>query len=71
MSYFGYHNWRAHGRRVTLHRGDCSHCRDGQGQKGGTDPANGRWLGPFTSEPAAVAGAQRTGDPIRRCRVCL
>lgn len=34
MDYWAYENWRANGHVTKVHRGDCSHCNDGRGQKG-------------------------------------
>jgi len=70
MSYWVYENWRAHGHRATVHRGDCGHCNDGAGQRGGTRGDNGRWLGPYKSAADADAVARATGSETRRCGSC-
>ena len=34
-SSWAYENWRAHGHRATVHRGECSMCNEGAGVHGG------------------------------------
>ena len=74
--YYAYENWRANGgHSVTkVHRHDCKFCNNGQGFRGGTDPANGRWfyLGKFTSpEDASVAARdQVSGGTVQCCGIC-
>lgn len=70
MTYWVYENWRAHGHRSTVHRGECGHCNEGTGQSGGTRPDNGRWLGPFGSPSDAVTAARATGGADRLCGSC-
>jgi len=70
VEFWVYENWRAHGHRATVHRGDCAHCNHGSGQHGGTRSDNGRWLGPFTTVANVEASAGRTGAEVRRCRTC-
>lgn len=65
-----YENWRAHGHRATIHRGECGSCKAGAGRAGGTAPTNGRWLGPFNSGAAAGHAAGCTGAEVRRCSMC-
>lgn len=61
MTYWVYENWRAHGHRATVHRGECGHCNDGSGQGGGTRADNGQWLGPYKAADEAAAAARATG----------
>lgn len=68
--YWIYENWRAHGHVAKVHSAYCSHCKGGVGQAGGTDPANGRWLGPFATLQSAEAAGARTGSDVRRCGHC-
>ena len=64
MSYWVDENLRANGHRATVHRSECGHCNDGNGQGGGTRSDNGQWLGPFvTVEEAAAAARPRTATP--------
>jgi hypothetical protein len=66
--FFIYENWRAHGRRATVHRGECSYCNDGRGVRGGTRPNNGKWHGPFDNFNAADNTARR--GERRLCGSC-
>jgi hypothetical protein len=68
--FFVYENWRAHGQRATVHRGECSYCNDGRGARGGTRPDNGRWHGPFDNFNAADNTALRCGGERRLCGSC-
>ena len=47
MTYYVYENWRAGPHKVVIHHATCGSCNSGQGARGGTDPANGRWHGPY------------------------
>lgn len=71
MSYWAYENWRANGHQARIHRGDCGHCNEVSGQKGGTRSDNGRWIGPFsTAEEAEAAALQAGVTAPRRCNSC-
>lgn len=70
VSFWVYENWRAHGRRATVHRAECGHCNNGDGQRGGTRSDNGLWHGPFSSVIEAEEQARRTGGEHRRCGSC-
>jgi F-type H+-transporting ATPase subunit beta len=69
-SFWAYENWRAHGHRATIHRGECSMCSQGGGVHGGGQTPNGKWHGPFSSYSAARSEASRTGAEVRDCRKC-
>lgn len=65
---------------ATVHRGDCGHCKHGQGTQGrGTSTPNGRWHGPFrrrtTAEVISRAVADDYGNAdvwtVGVCPVCL
>ncbi len=75
MRFYAYENWRAHGHRMTIHRGDCPFCNDGRGQAGGTTADNGEWhqLPESTDAETATAAARslRAAPTIRLCRRCL
>jgi hypothetical protein len=70
VSYWVYENWRAHGQRATVHRGDCGHCNDGAGQRGGTRSDNGKWHGPFMTVNDALRQAALCGGEQRHCASC-
>ena len=71
MSFWVYENWQAGPHRAVIHAGSCGFCKEGLGRSGhGTDPAYGRWLGPFNSQDEAVARAEsfkRLELTIHRC----
>ena len=70
-AFWVYENWRADGHRATIHTADCSHCKGGVGQSGGTAATNGRWLGPFDNLASADAAGLRAGADGKRCGHCL
>jgi len=68
--YFNYPN-----RKVTLHRGDCSFCNDGDGlQENVHGEGNGGWRGRFKTYESATAAAQVIAQEIgvesMNCRRC-
>jgi hypothetical protein len=71
MAYWVYENWRAHGHRATVHEADCSHCRNGEGQRGGTRADNGKWHGPYNWLEVAERVAESIPGEYRHCQVCL
>jgi hypothetical protein len=53
MGFWLYQNW-TDGYVVRLHAGGCGFCKEGRGRSGrGTEPRNGRWLGPYETLAAA------------------
>lgn len=68
-AYWVYENWRA-GHTARIHRSACRHCKNGQGQKGGTDKENGRWLPGGDSLSAAEGEARQTGGEVEYCKAC-
>lgn len=68
--FWAYENWRAHGHRATVHRGDCGACNHGRGVHGGGETANGKWHGPFSSSDEARSAAGRHGAEVRDCGLC-
>jgi hypothetical protein len=58
--YFNYPN-----RKVTLHRGECSFCKNGEGaQTNKLGEINGGWRGGFDSYESAVVEAQQIAQEI-------
>ena len=49
MTFHIYENWRAGTHKAVVHHATCPFCNHGQGLRGGTDPENGRWHGPYAS----------------------
>jgi hypothetical protein len=70
MGFYFYENTRANGHRAKVHRGECRHCNEGTGQRGGTRPDNGRWSHEFDTYLAALGAAQRTGAAVSDCHFC-
>ncbi len=68
--YWVYENWQAEGHKAIIHHAACGHCKNGIGQKGGTDKAHGQWLGPYATVSAAEVEARKTGGAVRRCKMC-
>lgn len=68
--FWAYENWRAHGHRATVHRGDCGACNHGRGVHGGGQTPNGKWHGPFDSADEARSEAGRQGAQVRDCGLC-
>jgi len=68
--FYVYENWQAGEHKAVIHRASCGHCKDGQGQKGGTDKAYGKWHPPVSSVAAAEALARGTGANVRYCKTC-
>jgi F-type H+/Na+-transporting ATPase subunit beta len=68
--FWAYENWRAHGHRATVHRGECSMCNQGAGVHGGGETPNGKWHGPFSSYGGARSAAARSGADVHDCRMC-
>jgi hypothetical protein len=67
--FYVYENW-VH-KRARLHRGDCSHCKDGKGTQGSNSVANGRWYGPFPTREAAAARLAQINQPNKsECASC-
>lgn len=70
MEYWVYENWTV--KKARIHEGPCPYCNNGQG----TDKpkprgaANGEWHGPYASVDRAAVVADRTGQPVSRCRRC-
>ena len=68
-----YENWQAGPHKAVIHRGECGHCNQGNGVRGGYDPSHGQWHGPF--ETIEIAQNFSEGLPnvwIRRnCGHCL
>jgi hypothetical protein len=76
-----YENWRVHGHRATVHRGECGSCNHGSGIHAGSSSRNGRWLGPFNTPDATkdavpssvieveLATAVRSGEAAVRRRL--
>lgn len=51
--YWVYENWQAGPHKATLHRAECYHCNNGNGQSGqGTASEHGEWR-PFATLAAA------------------
>ena len=48
----------------------CAHANSGGGQRGGTRPENGRWIGCASIEEADRITAGLCGAAIRRCGTC-
>ena len=69
--YWVYENWRAHGHRATVHRGDCGHCNHGSGVHAGSGTHNGSWHGPFSTADEAAALGRRQGAAVRACASCV
>ena len=71
VSFWVYENWQAGPHKAVIHAGSCGFCKEGLGRSGrGTDPAYGRWLGPFNSQDEAVARAEsfkRLELTVHRC----
>jgi hypothetical protein len=58
MAFWIYENWQAGPHKAVIHAGACGYCKDGRGRSGkGTNPAYGRWLGPFETLAEAEARA--------------
>lgn len=51
MDFYVYQNW--HRERARLHRGECRHCREGQGSQPVDSGRNGKWHGPIEERKAA------------------
>jgi hypothetical protein len=68
--FWAYENWRAHGHRATIHRGDCGACNHDAGVHGGGETAHGRWHGPFRSSDQARSDAGYRGAEVRDCARC-
>jgi len=71
MEFWTYENWRAHGHRATVHRGDCGSCNHGSGIQGGGQTPNGRWLGPFNNAEDAQSALPPMGIEVRSCGRCM
>ena len=72
MAYYIYENWRARGHRAMIHQGACHCCNDGTGVRGGYDPQNAEWHGPFPTLEAARAHQRRLNAKKREeCSKCL
>jgi hypothetical protein len=69
-SFCAYENWRAHGHRAIVHRGQCSMCNDGASVHKGGKTRNGKWHGPFSAYGGASSAALRPGADVRDCRIC-
>lgn len=72
MAYYVYHAKPM--RRARIHRGDCKHCRDGQGQENQHKTGSGAtgWDGPFRTIQQAQASMRRFRyTNARNCRYCL
>jgi hypothetical protein len=67
MSYYTYENWHARGDRARVHVGECKFCNHGKGLSGGTDPARGKWHGPFDSIVSAKATVRGVTPILHRC----
>ncbi len=68
--FYVYENWQAGEHKAVIHRGRCGHCKYGQGQRGGTDKAHGKWHPPVPSVAAAEALARGTEAMVRHCKSC-
>ena len=55
MNFYVYENRRAHGHSARVHREECPHCNEGQGNHPGSGTANGQWHGPFEGSDGARA----------------
>lgn len=62
--FYIYENWRARGHKAVIHRGTCKFCNNGAGLFTGTNPENGKWIGPFNEIIEAHLVAQRTGGRV-------
>lgn len=72
--FYVYLNWVAAGHSACIHRGGCSHCREGQGNHPGTGNENGKWIEKsFDSIEGAKAAAlhELPTATIRLCGHCL
>lgn len=58
MAYWVYENWQAGPHKAVVHDGSCGYCKDGRGRSGkGTNPAYGRWHGPYATLDEAQTAA--------------
>jgi hypothetical protein len=71
MSYYTYENWRAEGRKGTVHAGECGFCNQGKGLSGGARSNNGKWHGPFDSVASAKGAVQGVTPKVHRCAASL
>jgi hypothetical protein len=68
--FWAYENWRAHGHRLTIHRGECGACHHGAGVHGGGQTPNGTWHGPFRSADEARSAVTSGSVEVRDCARC-
>lgn len=72
MGYWAHMNYAA--KTVTVHGGDCPHCKHGFGPKWKGDTRHGKWDGPHGSWVAAYSAARDTIGrhyKVKRCDHCL
>ncbi len=57
---------------ATVHKGDCSHCNEGAGQKKlNKSPLTTEWLGPYVTREEALLRAEKTGmKMVTTCGHC-
>ena len=69
--YWVYENWQAGPHKVVLHHETCGMCKRGQGLRGGTNPAFGKWHGPFTSVQEARSFSSTAAAKVTAEHSCV